>query len=545
MTMTLRAAIYARFSSDLQRDRSIDDQIALCRSYGERQGYLIVATFSDRALSGASIHRREGIKELLGAARSGAFDIVIAESMSRIGRDQEDRAGIRKRLQFANVRLATPVDGIVSSLTDGIRAVIDSQQLEDLKHQIRRGMEGVVRDGRHAGGRAYGYRAVPGKPGELEIVPAEAAIVRRIFECYLAGEMPRQIAHALNAENIPPPRGAWWGSSAIQGSTKRKNGILQNDLYVGRIVWNKSHKRLDPDTGRRVNRPNPEGEWRSASAPHLRILEDALFLAVQAQRRSRSYLSPRQRIAPRRILSGLLRCGACGSGMSLKDIDHGRPRIVCTQAKEAGTCGNRRTYYLDAIERATVAGLKDRLCDHTALKWYIRCYNDERQRIASHAISSRERLEAALTAAEKAIERAVDLVLRGVLTEQEASLRLPELRHEADTLRLELAGIEAPSGLTVLHQANVDRYVRDLDRLEELLRENAASGDAEPLKAFRALVNKVTVQPAVGKDPVPIEVEGRLAALATTEQLRGDAWCRVRDLNSRPTVYKTAALPLS
>jgi hypothetical protein len=126
---------------------------------------VIVATFSDRALSGASIHRREGIKELLGAARSGAFDIVIAESMSRIGRDQEDRAGIRKRLQFANVRLATPVDGIVSSLTDGIRAVIDSQQLEDLKHQIRRGMEGVVRDGRHAGGRAYGYRAVPGKPG--------------------------------------------------------------------------------------------------------------------------------------------------------------------------------------------------------------------------------------------------------------------------------------------------------------------------------------------------------------------------------------------
>ena len=88
-------------------------------------------------------------------------------------------------------------------------------------------------------------------------------------------------------------------------------------------------------------------------------------------------------------------------------------------------------------------------------------------------------------------------------------------------LRLELAGIDAPSRLAVLHQANVDRYVCDLDRLEELLRENAAGGDAEPLKAFRALVNKVTVQPAVGKDPVPIEVEGRLAALATTEQLRG------------------------
>src|SRR5262245_47454445 len=153
--------------------------------------------------------------------------------MSRIGRDQEDRAGIRKRLQFASVRLATPVDGIVSSLTDGIRAVIDSQQLEDLKHQIRRGMEGVVRDGRHAGGRAYGYHAIPGKPGELEIVPAEAAIVRRIFKAYLAGEMPRQIAHALNAENIPPPRGAWWGSSAIQGSNNARMAFCRMNSTWG------------------------------------------------------------------------------------------------------------------------------------------------------------------------------------------------------------------------------------------------------------------------------------------------------------------------
>jgi hypothetical protein len=94
-----------------------------------------------------------------------------------------------------------------------------------------------------------------------------------------------------------------------------------------------------------------------------------------------------------------------------------------------------------------VAGLKDRLCDHTALKWYIRCYNDERQRIAGQAVSSRERLETVLSAAEKAIERSVGLVLRGVLTEQEASVRLPELRREADALRLELARVETPPKL--------------------------------------------------------------------------------------------------
>jgi site-specific DNA recombinase len=71
-----------------------------------------------------------------------------------------DRAAIRKRLRFAGVTIMTPADGVVTDLTDGIRAVIDSQYLDDLKHATRRGMAGVIRDKRHAGGKAYGYTPV-------------------------------------------------------------------------------------------------------------------------------------------------------------------------------------------------------------------------------------------------------------------------------------------------------------------------------------------------------------------------------------------------
>lgn len=98
----------------------------------------------------------------------------------------------------------------------------------------------MVRDGRHAGGRAYGYRAVPGKPGELEIVEDEAAIVRRIFAAYAAGRTPRDIAHDLNRENIRPPRGRRWNASTINGNAQRGAGLIFNELYAGRIVWNKS-----------------------------------------------------------------------------------------------------------------------------------------------------------------------------------------------------------------------------------------------------------------------------------------------------------------
>src|SRR5436190_2072679 len=143
------AAIYARFSTELQNEKSTEDQIAVCRTYAARHQLNVVATFEDKARSGASVF------------------------------------------------------------------------------------------GRHAGGRAYGYRAVPGKPGELEIVEDEAAIVRRIFEAYAAGRTPREIAHDLNRENIRPPRGRRWNASTINGNAKRGAGLIFNELYSGRIVWNK------------------------------------------------------------------------------------------------------------------------------------------------------------------------------------------------------------------------------------------------------------------------------------------------------------------
>jgi site-specific DNA recombinase len=92
---------------------------------------------------------------------------------------------------------------------------------EDGAKKVRRGMAGVVRDGRHAGGRAYGYRAVLGHPGRLEIVEEEASIVRRIFAAYATGRPPRDIAHDLNREGVRPPRGQRWNASTINGNPQR------------------------------------------------------------------------------------------------------------------------------------------------------------------------------------------------------------------------------------------------------------------------------------------------------------------------------------
>jgi site-specific DNA recombinase len=376
--MTGRAAIYARFSSDLQQDRSIDDQVVLCRAYCIKNDLSVAAGYEDRARSGASIIGRDGVMRMLDAARDKAFDVVIVEALDRISRDQEDLAGIWKRLRFLDIDIIAVHDGKADQLQIGLRGLVGALFLQDLAHKVRRGMSGVVRDGRHAGGRAFGYRPIPGKPGELEIVPDEAEIVREIFKRYVGGETPRKIASDLNRRKVPAGRGLIWNASAINGSLKRHNGIILNDLYAGKIVWNKVRMVKDPDTGKRVSRANPVEEWQSVDASHLRIVEPDIYEAALATKRERGGSRPHLVRKPKRVLSGLLRCGVCGGGMS-----GNQGRLQCTRRRETGTCNHSRAYNVEVIERTVFEGLKKHLTDPALIAEYVKAYNAERSRLAA------------------------------------------------------------------------------------------------------------------------------------------------------------------
>jgi len=117
----------------------------------------------------------------------------------------------------------------------------------------------------------------------------EAPIVRRIFQEFAQGRSPRAIAQSLNKEDVPGPAGRSWGPSTIYGNWQRGTGILNNELYIGRLVWNRQQFIKDPNTERRQARLNPESKWVIEEVPHLRIIEDSLWISVKKrQRESRS-----------------------------------------------------------------------------------------------------------------------------------------------------------------------------------------------------------------------------------------------------------------
>ncbi|MBV8418518.1 MAG: recombinase family protein [Hyphomicrobiales bacterium] len=525
----MRAVIYARYSSDAQDERSIADQVALCREYAKRQGHSVVAVYEDASVSGASMHGRPGIQLLLGDAGKRAFDIVLTESMSRIGRDQEDRAGIRKRLGFYSVTIATPADGVVTPLVDGIRAVIDSQQLEDLKHHTRRGMRGRVREGRSAGGRTYGYTVLPPesdghgrfKRGGRVVNEVEAQIVRRIFSQYVAGATPREIAKRLNLDGVKPPRGRNWNASTINGNARRRNGMLLNQLYAGRLVWNKVSMPKDPNTGKRVIRPNPEEAWVIKEVPELAIVPADLFEAAQRRKSERSIGHPFEQRRPKHMLSGLLRCATCGGGLASFGSDRGgRRRVRCSTHTESGTCMSNKTFYVDMIERAVLSGLQTELRTPAVLSEFVKIYHEERAHLAATNAEQQTRLSRRVEQISRKIQHLVNAIAQDHGDPAVLGARMKELVQERTQRETEIALLPAANKVIALHPDVLARYERQVEQLQASLAAGALNGDNDGVAALRELIESVAVQRVPGG--IVVTITGRLNAILGEEHFPND-----------------------
>ena len=214
----MRVALYARYSSDQQRDASIEDQLHVCRARTEREGWTVVSTFADHAISGATNQRPE-FQRLTKDLQAGLFDMAMAEAIDRFSRDLEHIAALqtlRVSPEMMHPHRRRFCDD-VSEIHIGLKGMMGSLFLRDLADKTRRGLEGRVRAGRSTGAPAYGYEVVRKltDAGELDrglraIDPVKARTIVRIFEAYAGGASPRRIASDLNAERIVGPGGGVW-----------------------------------------------------------------------------------------------------------------------------------------------------------------------------------------------------------------------------------------------------------------------------------------------------------------------------------------------
>lgn len=510
------AAIYARYSTDLQSDRSIEDQVALCRAYAEREGLTVTATYEDRARSGGSLFGRDGVNALMRDAAGRRFDVVIVEALDRLSRDMADMAGIFKRLTFDGVRILSVTSGQADEMAVALRGLLGQLFLKDVKDKVRRGLAGRARDGLIAGGLAYGYAVVPGRPGERTIVAEEAEIVRRIFKEFVLGHCARSIAKRLNADGIRPPQGRAWCASTLNGGPHRGGGMLRNSAYAGQLSWNRCPETRDPQTNRRVVRPTAPSERITAEAPHLAIVDADLWAATCARFEAMKLTVPAGQRKKKFLLTGLLRCIACGAGMSVCGKDkYGRPRMRCSRHRESGDCPAARTYYLDVIERTVLTALKRELCSPAAIAEFLRAYREARHRLAAGAGQRRRVIDRRLADIARELDRVTDYLVRGIGDEERLDARSKELAAEDRALRIEAARMPARVESIGVHPTLIDRYRAEIETLEQGLAERLATADSPAALAVREMITSVTpFRDAAGR--LMVEIVGSIAA--TMEQ---------------------------
>ncbi|MEO1222408.1 MAG: recombinase family protein, partial [Pseudomonadota bacterium] len=497
----IKAAIYARYSSDLQRDASIEDQIRLCTERAEREGWQIANCYTDHAISGASMIQRPGIQQLMQDAAAGRFQVVISEGLDRLSRDQEDIAGIYKRLQFASVCIFTVAEGEISNLHIGLKGTMNAIFLKDLALKIRRGLRGKVEKGLSGGSLPYGYDVARkfdanGEPirGERSIKPEQAEIIRRIYRDYAAGRSPRAIAVQLNAKEVPGPTGRGWTPSAIHGNRRRGIGILNNEIYIGTLVWNRQQFIKDPDTGKRVPRFNPQSEWVRVPVPELRIVEQDLWDAVKERQRELPDKKEDFRKArrPRYLLSGLLKCGVCGGGFA-KANHH---RYGCATAKNKGTCSNKLKIPQEKLEKLVLQTLQDHLMDEELCKQFCEEYTRRMNELRSHKLAQVNSYKAEITRLEGVRKRIVKAVVEGYANwTLKEELDRAEARHEELEQLIETTS--APPVL--LHPNMAHRYHKEVTTLVETIGNPERSGEA--VMTLRSLVDRIVLTPnEVGDD---------------------------------------------
>jgi site-specific DNA recombinase len=535
----MRAAVYARYSSDLQREASIEDQIRQCKAFILGKGWSFIGSYEDRAMSGASAFR-PAYQRLRDDARVDRFDVAVAVSLDRFSRDQEDTAALYKRLKYLNIPIVTLAEGEVTPLHVAFAGAMNSIALTLLADKVWGGIEGRVLAGCSGGGLSYGYRidetrngrdgdryrAGKGDRGYRVIDPDQAEIVRRIFREYVAGRAPRAIAVGLNRDGIAGPRGKAWGQSTINGNRQRGTGILNNELYIGRMVWNRLEYVKDPDTGRRVSRRNGESEWRIIDVPELRILPRELWDAAKArQKQLDAKLEGKRNAAgnrrtgivaarrPAHLLSGLIRCGICGGGMSLV----GGTSYGCSTARDKGTCSNRRTIKRHGLEVIVLDGLKEQLMAPEVVKEFVAEFHRELNRIIAAKRAEADVSKRELEKVEHEIRAIVEAIKAGAYSST-LQRELAELEARQAHLSAQVTA-PAPAPMTI-HPNASEIYRRKVAELHEAL--TAEETRASAAEALRGLVDEIRVTPdGTGH---AVEIVGELGALLRLSGIKSAAF---------------------
>ena len=565
-------ADYARYSTDNQREESIEDQQRLNARRCEQEGWPIPIHYSDNAVSGQS-KDRQGFDQLLTDAEAKRFNVLLVTALSRLGRDSAEREMVIRRLEFWGIRIIAVSEGYdtnlplnVRKMHRGMSGIKDEAFIDDVSRETHRGMIGKVTAGFNVSGKRYGYKHNPiesdtkkdkfGRPAivgvQLEINQDEAEIIRLIYTMFAQGNTPYQIASHLNEQGIPSPKCGTWSRSSIYPDKRGGIGILSNEIYHGWYIWNRTKWVKNPDTGKRKSIPRPESEWEKQYREELIIIDDDLWQAVQAQIEASRNEAIAKKLKgkgsaggrqPKYLLSGLLKCGVCGGNFSITTTSR-HQLYGCGRRKDGGhtVCSNHITVPRLVAEERLLDGIKNKLMSAEAVKIFRQAANRMIREMKKRDPTKQTRQE--LAQMETKIDNMVQAIQDGAYSKS-LQTALTEAEEKRDNLTQQIqAQTQAASALPDILPNMEAIYMEKVNRLEQALIADVTQARAQ---VREILGNNIPLHPTQeGHLEAELTVEGIIKMTAGSDcQLfdNGGSGGQIRTDDLRvmsPTSYQAA-----
>jgi site-specific DNA recombinase len=497
----LIAAIYARKSTKQEgtadSEKSVATQKAQATAFIASKGWQVGQVFEDDGVSGALFGKsRPGFDALMAAVRSQRFGVLVMSETARLGRESVATASALQEITEHGVEVWTYLDGQRHAMDNALDKVLfnlrgfkDETVREDSSLRTHSKLLEKFERGHHVGGRVFGYKNVDvpggtdkhGRPTRshvvLEVLPAEAAIVRQIFTLYAEGDGITRIAKRLNADGVAAPRAGTgsWAPGAVRE-------ILRRPLYVGRVVWNKTQGITR--RGTTAQRRRPETEWVRREEPRLRIVSEALWDAVE-QRRIRAASScpstthdgrrmarpPGADLRSPSLLSGLAQCAACGGSLVALTRPHGsagaRRRVPCYgcvayQKRGRAVCANDVVIRQDRLDAVFLDALAEAI-DERLIARAVATALEREERRGAEAPDRRAALRRERVTIAAGMRHLLDAVKLGRATETLlAELAVQEERAQA--IGRQLAELENRPRLVPLERKRLEARLHALGR---------------------------------------------------------------------------------
>ena len=402
----MTAVIYARYSSDNQREESIEGQIRECTAYAEKNGITIVKHYIDRAISAKTDNRPE-FQQMIKDSDKKLFDIVLVWKLDRFARNRYDSARYKTQLKKNGVKLMSATEII----SDGPEGIILESVLEgyaeyysaDLSEKVIRGMTENALKGKFSGGAIpFGYTINADR--RFEIDPLTAPFVAEAFQRYNDGQTMREIRDWLNEKGIKNKRGGPMTFNVIQH-------MLSNRRYIGELKYRDV---LIPD----------------AIPP---IVSVELFNDVQEKMLKNKKAPARRKAEDDYLLTTKLFCGYCGalmfgeSGTSRTGEVH--RYYKCATAKKHKGCKKktvRKQWLEDLVVNQTMQLVKDDAAMESIIAKVMELQNKENTNIPLY--------EKQLRDAESGIQNMLNAIQAGILTSatKERLEQLEETKRELE-----------------------------------------------------------------------------------------------------------------